>query len=107
MRRTGKRASEPTIGSEGMSQLLMTYSIFMTRGPHRIAREMRREPNYRVPAKAAYFRMNCRRKKNGHPKVPVRKQARFRGFSLLPFGNKGAMPPCISPQSVLPESYMR
>src|SRR5467141_922475 len=32
MRRTGKRAFEPTIGSEGMSQLLMTYSIFMTRG---------------------------------------------------------------------------
>src|SRR5260221_5249578 len=37
MRRTGKRAFEPTMGSEGMSQLLMTYSIFMTRGPHKIA----------------------------------------------------------------------
>src|SRR5215471_159565 len=29
MRRTGKRAFEPTMGSEGMSQLLITYSIFM------------------------------------------------------------------------------
>src|SRR5512139_1439652 len=31
MRRTGKRAFEPTMGSEGMSQLPMTYSIFMMR----------------------------------------------------------------------------
>src|SRR5215831_7122916 len=29
MRRTGKRAFDPTMGSEGMSQLLITYSIFM------------------------------------------------------------------------------
>src|SRR6266853_148201 len=42
MRRTGKRAFEPTMGSEGMSQLLITYSIFMTRGPHKIARSAAR-----------------------------------------------------------------
>src|SRR6267142_163405 len=34
MRRTGKRAFDPTMGSEGTSQLLITYSIFMA-GPSR------------------------------------------------------------------------
>src|SRR6266849_9678222 len=29
-------------------------------------------PNGRVPTKGGYFLMNCRRKKNGHPKVPFR-----------------------------------
>jgi hypothetical protein len=74
-----------------MSQLLITYSIFMTATPHKIAKEVRREPNGRAPAKRGVFsheeavlRRACRtgRKKNGHPKVPVRKQARRR--ALLP-----------------------
>src|SRR5437762_9431643 len=42
MRRTGKRAFDPTMGSEGISQLLITYSILM-------GRSLR---------KGAYFRTN-------------------------------------------------
>src|SRR5215467_4541924 len=55
MRRTGKRAFDPTMGSEGMSQLLITYSIFMA-GVLAERRVFSHDP-----------------KKNGHPKVPVRK----------------------------------
>src|SRR6266496_2104688 len=53
MRRTGKRAFEPMIGSEGMSQLLMTYSIFMTL----VLSEKKRAagPNCRSTAERAVF----------------------------------------------------
>src|SRR2546429_6775147 len=79
MRRTGKRAFDPTMASDGISQLLITYSIFMARGPHSNATEVRREPKGRAPAKRPVFsheravlRRPCRRKKNGRPKAPVR-----------------------------------
>src|SRR6266581_7384514 len=90
MRRTGKRAFDPAMGSEGMSQLLMTYSIFMTRGPHKIAREVRREPNGRRPAKGAYFRMKRRSRgaclaaqEKRAPEGARSKQARFRASPCL------------------------
>src|SRR5882762_10067766 len=54
MRRTGKRAFEPTMGSEGMSQLLITYSIFMRRSLR----------------KGAYFRTNGGPKKTGTRRCP-------------------------------------
>src|SRR5437879_13676304 len=54
MRRTGKRAFDPTIGSEGISQLLITYSIFMRRSLR----------------KGAYFRTNGGPKKTGTRRCP-------------------------------------
>src|SRR4029077_20253027 len=52
MRRTGKRAFDPTMGSEGTSQLLITYSIFMVRSSR----------------KGAYFRIGP--KKTGTRRCP-------------------------------------
>src|SRR5437773_5015585 len=54
MRRTGKRAFDPTMGSEGISQLLITYSIFMRRS---------------LP-KGAYFRTKRGSKKTGTRRCP-------------------------------------
>src|SRR5229473_1471227 len=107
MRRTGKRAFEPTIGSEGMSQLLMTYSIFMTRGSSQDRKRSAARTELPGAGERRVFSHELPAQEKRAPEGARSKASPFPGFSLLPFGNKGAMPPCISPQSVLPESYMR
>jgi len=63
-----------------MSQLLMTYSIF---NDERSSQDRKKCGANLTAARRrkGVFRMNCRGKKNGHPKVPVRKPA-VPGFSL-------------------------
>src|SRR5258706_4245969 len=83
MRRTGKRAFEPTMGSEGMSQLLMTYSIFMTRGPHKIAGSAARTERPRAGERGVF----------SHELQGARKT----GTRRCPFENKpvsGPLPAC-------------
>src|SRR3979490_131690 len=102
MRRTGKRAFEPTIGSEGMSQLLMTYSIFMTRGSSQDRKRSAARTELPGAGERGVFSHELPAQEKRAPEGARSKASPFPGFSLLPFEDKGAMPPCISPQSVLP-----
>src|SRR6266446_2140670 len=92
MRRTGKRAFEPTIGSEGMSQLLMTYSIFMTRGSSQDRKRSAARTELPGAGERCVFSHELPAQENGHPKVPVRKQARFRASPCYRLGTRGRCP---------------
>src|SRR4051812_35485392 len=66
MRRTGKRALVPTMGREGISQVRIAYSIFMSE----VLGKTLAAPA-RVAAKRAYFLMNEGQKKRAS-EMPVR-----------------------------------
>src|SRR5258708_1130233 len=73
MRRTGKRAFEPAMGSEGIFQLLMTYSIFMARSSSPktgCPRFGRRPERKRVFSQERAAAPGTRLSKKGRPEAP-------------------------------------
>src|SRR5437899_6430989 len=79
MRRTGKSAFDPTMGSEGMSQLLITYSIFMSRSSRK-----RRVFSHKAPAAGGWPGTSRLPQKKRAPEGARSKTSPFPGLSLLP-----------------------
>src|SRR6266851_6299405 len=90
MRRTGKRAFEPTIGSEGMSQLLMTYSIFMTRGSSQDRKRSAARTELPGAGERRVFSHELPAQEKRAPEGARSKTSPFPGFSL-PYGGCSSM----------------